>query len=215
MRIPKTDAKNIELLNSIAQLRDHVDIHRIIGLNLGALRESEMSAALLGYLQKSAHEALALYICKIFESSTRNELNSIPGIVDSLPVTPLSDVQKRDFAAFGRKYGNHVPPTEARSYLRGAFGLFVGIHSESLGRLKLFRDTIGAHSDSKAAIRVLPSHAEFETLFSFANDFYGLVARSIHSAGPAMISRAVGHGFIRLIESQGVTGPRFDFDEEK
>jgi len=212
---PKADAKNIELLKLIAQLRDHVDVHRIIGLNLGALRDSEISAALLGYLQKSAQEALALYICKIFESSTRNELNSIPGIIESLPVTSLSDVQKRDFAAFGRKYGNHVPPTEGRSYLTGTFGLFCGIHSESLGRLKLFRDTIGAHSDSKAAIKSLPSHAEFETLFNFANGFYRLVARSIHSAGPAMIPRAVGHGFIRLIESQGVTAPRFDFDEEK
>jgi hypothetical protein len=174
-----------------------------------------MSAPLLGYLQKSAQEALALYICKIFESSTHNELNSIPGIILSIPVTPLSDVQKRHFAAFGKKYGHHVPPTEARSYLGGTFGLFCGIHSESLGRLKLFRDTIGAHSDSKAALKSLPSHAEFETLFNFANDFYGLVARSIHSAGPAMIPRAVGHGFIRLLESQGVTAPRFDFDEEK
>jgi len=215
MPTPKADTKNIELLRLIAQLRGHVDIHRIIGLNLGALRESKMSAALLGYLQKSAHEALALYICKIFESSTRNELNSIPGIIESLPVTPLSEVQKRDFATFGEKYGSHAPPTDARSYLREVLGLFRRIHSESLGRLKIFRDTLGAHSDSKADIEFLPSHTEFETLFNFANDFYGLVARSIHNVGPATIPRAVGHGFIRLMESQGVTAPRFDFDEEK
>src|SRR6266478_2650256 len=96
----KTDNKNIELLKLIAQLRDHLDLHRIIGLNVDALRESEIGDAFLGYLQKSAHESLALYICKIFESSTRNDLNSIPGIIESLPFLNLSDVQKREFAAF-------------------------------------------------------------------------------------------------------------------
>lgn len=209
---PKTDAKNIELLKMVAQLRDHIDIHRVIGLNVGALHEAAMSTAFLGYLQKSAHEALALYICKIFESSGRNELNSIPGIIDSLPSLSLSEAQKRDFAAFGQKYGTHAPPREAVSYLRGTFGLFCGLHSEPLRRLRVFRDTIGAHSDSKAAIKALPSHAEFEVLFSFANDFYRLVAGSIHGVGPAVVPRAVGHGFVRLLKSVGVQSPRFDFD---
>lgn len=78
MRNSKADARNVELLKLIAQLRHHLDIHRIIGLNLGKLRESRMSAALLGYLQKSAHEALAIYICKIFRviGSKRVELDS-------------------------------------------------------------------------------------------------------------------------------------------
>jgi hypothetical protein len=82
MRKTKTDAKNFELIELVAQLRDHIDLHRIIGLNVDALRDSDIDAALLGYLQKSAHESLAIYICKIFESSTRNELNSIPGIIE-------------------------------------------------------------------------------------------------------------------------------------
>lgn len=215
MRKTKTDDKNIELLMLIAQLRDHIDLHRIIGLNAAALRYSDISGAFIGYLQKSAHESLAIYICKIFESSTRNELNSIPGIIESLPLTRLSDDQKREFATFGKRYGNHSDPTEARSYLKGTLGLFCGIHSESLDRLKEFRDTIGAHSDSKAAIKSLPSHAEFEILFSFANDFYKLVSRSITNFGPAPVLSEVGRGFVRLIESLGVQAAKFDFDEEK
>lgn len=99
-----------------------------------------------------------MYICKIYESSTRNELNSIPAIIESVPVTALSEAQKPKFAAFGRKYDNHSEATEARSYLKGTFGLFCGIHSRSLDRLKEFRDKIGAHSDSKANIEDLPSH---------------------------------------------------------
>ena len=34
----KTDEKNIQLLKLLAQLRDHIEIHRIIGLNLKPLR---------------------------------------------------------------------------------------------------------------------------------------------------------------------------------
>lgn len=214
-RDSRADDKNFHLLELLAQLRDHIDIHRIIGLNVTALRDTEISGALLGYLQKSAHESLAIYICKIFESSGRNDLNSIPGIIESLPTTPLSEMQRREFAAFGKKYGNHAAPADAKSYLNGTFTMFRETHAESLAQLKKFRDTIGAHSDSKATISSLPSHVEFESLFSFAKDFYELVSDSINNVVPAMIPRTVGRGFIRLIASMGVEAPRFDFDEEK
>jgi hypothetical protein len=212
---PKTDEKRVHLLKLLAQLRDHIDIHRIIGLNVRALREGRISEALLGYLQKSAHESLAIYICKIFESSTRNDLNSIPGIIESIPAVPVSDIQRRELAPFGKTYGHEGTPADARSYLKETFGLFRAAHSESLGRLKEFRDTIGAHSDYDATITSLPSHAEFETLFSFAKEFYEVVSRSINEIGPAVIPRTVAHGFIKLMESLGVQDPRFDFEDEK
>lgn len=211
----KADNKNVELLKLIAHLRDHIDLHRIIGLNTAPLHNSDISDAFLGYLQKSAQEALAIYFCKIFESSNRNDLNSIPAIIDSLSPPPLSVQQRAEFSAFGKQYGNHADPTEAKSYLKGTFGLFCGIHSESLDRLKTFRDTIGAHSDSKAAVEDLPSHAEFEILFSFAADFRDLVCRSIVDVSPAMVPRTVGQGFVRLMKSIGVQNPKFDFDADR
>lgn len=214
MRNTKTDDKNIELLKLIAQLRDHIDLHRIIGLNVAALRASDISDAFVGYLQKSAHESLALYICKIFESPTRNELNSIPGIIESLPSTRLPDEQRREFAIFGKRYGNHSDPREAGSFLVATLQLFRELHSDSLARLKEFRDTIGAHSDSRAAIGSLPSHAEFENLFTFANDFYRLVSDSVNNVGPAVVPKKVGRGFVRLMKSMGVQTVKFDFDEE-
>jgi hypothetical protein len=209
----KTDEKNIQLLKLIAQLREHIDIDRIIGLNVGALREAQISSALLGYLQKSAHESLAIYICKIFESSTRNDLNSIPGIIESIPATPVSEMQSRALCVFGKKYGQDAAPTDARSYLRDIFDLFRAAHLESLGRLKEFRDTIGAHSDYRADITSLPSHAEFENLFSFAKDFYEVVSHSIIETGPAVIPRIVGRKFISLLATLGVQDAKFDFED--
>lgn len=211
----KTDKKNIELIKLIAQLRDHIDIHRIIGLNVDLLRSSDISKAFIGYLQKAAQESLAIYFCKIFESSTRNELNSISGIIDSLPPTALALGQRSAFLAFGNKHGNHTEPTDAKSHLKGTFGLFCVNHSGTLDRLKEFRDTIGAHSDSKAAIDSLPSHAEFETLYSFAIDFYSLVSRIVINAGPAMVPRQAGKGLVKLMESMGAKAPKFDFDADE
>jgi hypothetical protein len=210
----KADAKNYKLIELIVQLRDHIDMHRIIGLNVGALHETDISRALLGYLQKSAQESLAMYLCKIYESSTRNELNSIPAIIESVSVTALSGPKQAKFAAFGAKYGNHCEATESKSYLKGTFGLFCGIHSRSLDHLKEFRDKIGAHADSKASIKDLPSHAEFEALYGFAYDFYVLVSDSVTGFGPATFTRSVGPGFVRLAKSLGAERVRFDFDEE-
>lgn len=208
----KTDKKNIELIKLVAQLRDHIDIHRIIGLNVDSLRNSDISNAFIGYLQKAAQESLSIYFCKIFESSTRNELNSISGIIDSLSPTALVLGQRSALLAFGKKYGNDMEPTEAKSHLKETFGLFCCIHSGTLDRLKEFRDTIGAHGDSKAALDSLPSHAEFETLYSFAADFYGFISRFIINAGPAMVPRQAGKGLVKLMESMGVKAPKFDFD---
>ncbi|MGE0467808.1 MAG: hypothetical protein AB7L09_09075 [Nitrospira sp.] len=211
----KTDKKNIQLLRMIGQLRDHIDMHRIIGLNVGALQKSQINGALLGYLQKSAQESLAIYICKLFEASPRNDLNSIPGVIDSIPEAPESEMQTRELVAFGSKYGHGATPANARSHLKDTFARFRDAHFESLGRLKEFWDTIGAHSDYRADITSLPSHAEIETLFSFAQDFYEAVSRSLIQVGPAVIPRMVGHGFVELIEALGVQNPRFDFEDDK
>src|SRR5207245_4914924 len=112
-----TDAKNRQLLTPRAQRRHHRAMHRIIRLNVSALQDSQISAALLGYLQKSAHESLAVYISKIFEASSRNDLNSIPGIIESIPAVPSTEMQKRKLAAFGSTYGHAAVPADARSYL--------------------------------------------------------------------------------------------------
>src|SRR4030095_13076057 len=111
---------------------------------------------------------------------------------------------KQSFEAFGKKYGNHSNATEAKSYLRGTLGLFCGIHSRSLDLLKEFRDKVGAHSDSNASIKFLPSQDEFESLFSFANDFYEVICEVVTNMGPASVPRKAGRGFVQLIEAMGV-----------
>src|SRR6185436_19344702 len=127
----KTDKKNIELGRLLYQVREDIDVHRIIGLNVVAIRDSQISNALVGYLQKTAQESLALYFCKIFELPDGHNLNSIPGIIGSLPEIPLSGEQIPAFADFGGKYGNTANPSQGKSYLNKTFNRFRKRHSVS------------------------------------------------------------------------------------
>jgi AbiU2 len=208
----KTDKKNIELSKLLYQLREDIDVERIIGLNVIALRESEISNALVGYLQKTAQESLALYFCKIFELPDGHSLNSIPGIISSIPETPLSGDHATAFLGFGRKYGNKANPSQAKSYLNKTFNQFRKSHSLSLKLLKNFRDTVGAHSDSDSNSKLLPSHDECEKLYTFAVEFYNLVARYVINSGPATIPRGASSGLVRLMKSMGIQNPKTDFD---
>ena len=72
-----TDKKNIELGKLLYHLREDIDVERIIGLNVVALRGSEISYDLVWYLRKTAQDSLALYFCKIFELPDGHSLNSI------------------------------------------------------------------------------------------------------------------------------------------
>ena len=137
----------IELVKQLVILRDHVDVHRIIGINVDAIHKAGVNPAFVGYQQTSAHNALAMHVCKIYEPSGRNDLNSIPGIIDSLPTKKPSKKKRFALSEFGAKYSNAAVPVEGKSFLLGTFGLFSGLHSESLSRLKRYRDTVGAHSD--------------------------------------------------------------------
>lgn len=211
----KTDLMNIELVKQLVVLRDHVDIHRIIGLNVDGIHDVRLSTAFVGYLQASAHSGLAMHFCKIYESSGRNDLNSIPGIIESLPRRKPSKKQQDALSKFGIKYSNAASPEEIKSFLLATFGLFSGLHSESLSRLKRYRDTIGAHSDHKAERNPLPSHSEFELLYDFALDFYNIISEAIVNVGPASVSRKTGLGLVRTLKSLGVKDPQFDFPPDQ
>lgn len=81
----KTDKKNIELSTLLYKLRADLDVELIIGLNIVALRNGEISNALGWYLQNTVQESLVLYFCKIFELPDCHSLNSILGIIGPLP----------------------------------------------------------------------------------------------------------------------------------
>jgi hypothetical protein len=214
MKDTKADNKNIALAKRVQQLRNDIDLDRLIGLNLKVLKKNNISSSLLGHIQNLAHGSIAICICKIYEDTKRNELDSIPAIIESLPRLTLTGEQYEKLTEFGMRYGNSSKLTDPKSYLKGTLGLFMGIHSVAFERMKKYRDKIGAHSESKVKISFLPSHDEFEAFFSFAKEFYEIISEAIIDVGPAKISRQVGKGFFRLMQSMGIDEPIFDFEEQ-
>ncbi|MBW2637984.1 MAG: hypothetical protein JRC86_10780, partial [Deltaproteobacteria bacterium] len=112
MRDTKTDKKNIALAKQVLQLRHNIDLDRIIGLNLKALKKSDINNSLLGHIQNLAHGSIAVSICKIYEDHNRNELDSIHSIIESLPELKLTDEQKEELTEFGMRYGNSSKLTD-------------------------------------------------------------------------------------------------------
>jgi hypothetical protein len=59
----KTDKKHGELSKLLYHLREDIDVERIIGLNVVALRDSEISNALVWYLRKTVSPKRATTPC--------------------------------------------------------------------------------------------------------------------------------------------------------
>ena len=124
-------------------------------------------------------------------------MNSIPGIISILP-SAYAPEQRLKTVQFGCKFVTGDAGGDSRSYIQTVFSSFCNVHAESLRRLKLYRDKFGAHSEHGAVLASLPSIAEFEALFEFADGFYRLVSDSLLDIGPARIEARVGKGYSEL-----------------
>ena len=203
----------VELLKEIANLRQDIDIHRIIGLNRDAIEVSELSSAFFGHLQFLAHHSIALRICKIYEPPNRFELNSIPGAIANLPETLVSSNHEATLKDFASKYGAEIA-TDPRDTLRAALQRFVNANSEPLARLREFRNKAAAHSEADFRVTALPSHDAFENFFDFAKDAYGTMRLAFHGVYPALFHRKVGSGLHRLLKAGGIPDAKLLFPRE-
>ena len=211
LRGSKIDKKNRGLELLLKTFRDSIDLQRLIGLNHDELKASNIDSQFLGFIQYLAINSVAMCVCKIYEDSKHHELDSIPSIIKSLPKTSnLTSKQQQKLIKFGKQYGISSKPTELKSYLKGTLGLFLGLHSEEFEMFRIYRNKIGAHKDSKKARLQLPSDIEFEAFFSFAKNFYEIVAEIIIKTVPTRFNKKTGEALIKLMETMGIENPRED-----
>ncbi|RYD19405.1 MAG: hypothetical protein EOP88_19115 [Verrucomicrobiaceae bacterium] len=208
----KLDATNVGLLRMAYNLRQSLDLYRLVGLNATDL--NERSPQLWAHIQILCHESIAVIICKMFENRSRNDLNSIPCII-ALINPDCSDHQKFLIQQFAEKFEVSGKWTDAREFLRQAFDVFRDRHLETLNNLRKFRDKFVAHSEFGAEIESLASQDEFETLFDFAADFYRLVSDTLLNIGPALIGGPVGVQMFDLLKSIEVPDPKFKFPSDR
>lgn len=211
MRNTKTDWKNIGLAKLIYRLRQDIDLHRLITLNADNLKTKGISDAFMGHVQQLSLESIVVGICKIYEYESKYELNSISGVINSIPQIAITQELLIVLKNYGEKYGYCGIPQNTTTYLRDTLECFKKQHEPALNRFKEFRDKVAVHNEYKISIDRLPSHGEFEAYFAFARDFYFLISDSLIDVGHALIGRQVSMGFINLMKMIGIENPIYDF----
>ena len=155
MRNKKPDKKNILLAKTLYELRQAIDVHRVIGLNGEALGD-KAGKSYLYQTQAFAEKIITLNICKVYEYEKRYPLNSISGIIVSLPDKIYRHSVIRQVKAFCSKYGEGRKSERSVVLLRRTLRRFKADHRKSLRRLKAYRDKQVAHSEYPLRRRWLP-----------------------------------------------------------
>jgi len=205
------DRKTVALGKTVFQLRQDIDLHRIIGLNASALRTADVSTTFFGHVQRLALTSLAVNLCKIFEFESRHPLCSIPAILNDLPHGFPQYYDRERFQEFALKHHGDPNAKSGAAIIRSGYEATRKKNEKALERLRKFRNKIAVHLEFDAALDSLPSHNAFEDLWTFAHDTYEIVHDQYNRIGPAMMRKSVLVGLRRTFEQLGVKKPTFEF----
>ena len=210
------DERNTQLGYMLKRLSQNIDIDRIIGLNVNTLRESGIGNPFIGYLQEQARCFIALDISKIYEKQNRHELNSISGVISAIPDYVKADDKIQHINGFFKDHGIQTSKSDdLKTILLCALRQIEDRYKNELENLKKFRNTYIAHSDSGFSSATLVSHNDYEKLFSFAYDFYGLISKHFVGVEPAFLGAKVGGDFSRVMIKHGISNPIMTFEQRK
>lgn len=207
MLISKADQKNYNVAGLLKNLRQYLDIYRMIGLNIPALKEHGGNDNFWALIQLALHDDIVLSICKIYEDEDRWQRNSIPGVIRSIPDEVFSEGQRAAVARFGRQYGNHTPCSVCvRCHLKATLDQFTKDQKDAFRRIRHQRDKFGAHSEYGAKAEKLPLYEKYEVLFDFAVEFYRTVGAGLYNTTALM----GGHGAVGtrdVMKKLGIKNP--------
>lgn len=200
------DFKNIGLAKLLYELRQHLDVYCLIGVNAKALNALRIGQSFFGHLQQTEVQAIGLTICKIYEDEKQFPLNSVPGVCRFLVQdAPAGDeTMVRAFVAKYKGPSGH----SADIAVKLTAERFLEERRADLNRFKEFRDKKVAHSEYKIEIPSLPSYAAMEDFFEFGADFYTLVAEAFLGIGAAEMHRHVKVGFEHVLRKLGLSDVR-------
>lgn len=188
-KLEKLDDKNFELGKILWELKESLDLDKIIGLNATSLNLSGVGKHFFAYLQYLTQRSCAICICKIFEPQKQYELNSIPGILDSIEkeidsFTPQEKSSEDFLIKYGKK--GHTSFTAVKDI----FEEFKEHHKDDIERIKEFRDKRMAHSEMiELKNKSMPSYDIMEKFLQFGIDFYSMISEGYLNIGPVDFTR--------------------------
>ena len=208
------DRRACALSRVIFNLRQDIDIHRVIGINVEAMGESRLSSSFFGHIQKLSHISIALNFCKIFEYRSRNKICSIPALINMLP-SKLDGVNLNAVDEYAKKFSDGIGDGNAADKIRTTFEFFKNRHLDALQSLRKFRDTYAVHIEDVPVQDTLPSHDSFEELWEFCYETYKIIHREYNGIGPALMGRSVCIGLTKTLKRLGVEDPKIFFPTTK
>jgi len=198
------DEKTQFLANTIYDLRQDLDLHRVIALNHTSMKEMNFSGAFFGRVQQLALFSIAINFPKLFEIERGFELCSIPAILSKLPDSQIGDEQVQYFKEFEEKTGFDLIHKHGKIGVQSALEQFKSKNDVSLIQLKTYRDKAGAHLEYPAPSGKIPSHQKLEEMWTFANCFYQLVHKVYNNVNPALMGAQTSIGLKKTLERLGL-----------
>lgn len=214
-KLEKLDDKNIELCKVLYDLKESLDLDKIIGLNASTLDLSGAAKHFFAYSQYLAQRYCAISICKIFEEPKKYELNSIPGILDFIEKENIPfDSKEKTLEEFITKYGKKEPSSFVA--VKKVFEEFVEHHKNDIEEIKDFRDKQIAHSETtELKNKSIPSYDVMEKFLQFGIDFYSMISKGYLNNGPVDFTRdaKVFGSVCNLLKKIGIENVQRDFTD--
>lgn len=214
----KLDRKNGELKQAASNLRQNLDIHRLLSLNWADIKKC-CGAGQQFFLQvhNQAVESIVLDICKIYEKEGGYELNSVDGIIRDVCRNKPKLLNGSAIKNFVERYDGSSAVGCPFCALESATDRFRKKHKADLKGFKKARDKIIAHSEHAEIKKVVPSFSAMEELFSFASDFYAVIYRSFIGNGPVNLWswRPVEVALGNLLKQIGIANVKTNWEQLK
>ncbi len=211
------DNKNIGLSRLIFDLKQSMDLRMLIGLNATKINK-KAGKSFFGYVQKLALENIALSICKIFEKTKRNKINSITSIIDFINSNPATPKYSEQIESFIDQYGEKmVKKNQYGGPLKKILEKFKEDNKGDYSKFKEIRDSRVAHSQdmSEGTKLLVPSYDAMEKFLNFASEFYSMIHESFIGGSPVdhESDRKIFRGAITILEHLGHQNIKTEFND--
>ena len=210
------DERNFDLTRILYNLKQSLDLHKVIGLNAKQIESIGVGKSFFGHVQHLAKESIAINVCKLFEIQRSYPLNSIHGILRFIQDNQISYKSIEPVKNFVQKYGQQIEESNVIQALSLVLNDFVRKHDNDLERFKNFRNKRLAHAENIAVTRntFLPSPAVIKEFLDFGIDFYSSVHESYMGGGPVQHEheKRVSTSAIRLLEKIGLQDVKKEFE---
>ena len=212
----KLDNKNIELTKILFDIKQSLDIYKLIALNAGEINKKGIGKQFFAMTQGLAIKAYVIDICKIYEEKKRNKLNSIPEIILYIQNNDIKPIGVSPITKFAKKYEKNG--NQKKDYIERVGDIVKEFISENDKYFKLYkqlRDKKLVHAeDTSGLLKTLPSYDTMEGLLFFAIDFYSMVLEAFFGGAPVdhKNDKKVFGSLHRLLKEVGYDNIKVDFD---